>query len=803
MRVLMSWLEEMISVSDLEVDNLAAILTSLGLEVDRVYRPADQLEGLLAVRVSSVAAHPEADNLWVCQVSDGEANHQVICAAPNVREGMAAAWAPPGSLLPSGDAISEREFRGQVSRGMLLDPTEVGWGDVMMRREGIWELPETAGPGQPLSQALGLEEAVLELELTPNYAAHCQSVLGVARELSAYLDRPLNPPSPAPDGGDGQAPEISIQEPDLCPRYMGQVLSDVRVVPSPWWLQKRLILAGMRPHNSVVDVTNYVMLETGQPLHAFDFPRLAGSSIVVRRARQGESLTTLDGTRRDLSVDDLIIADRSRPVALAGVMGGQDTEVGPDTAEILLESASFDATAIRRTATRLGLRTDASARFEKDLDLLGTDLAIRRAAGLLAEVFGARAASPVADVFPSPPRSRSAGFRPERARRLLGLDLSSDAMRGILTRLGCRVEGQPPQFSVKIPSWRTDIAQEIDLVEEVARHHGYDQIPERVPRGEVARPHLTRERALRKVFRRHLLGAGLDEVVTYSFASDQDLDDLRVPDDHPWRKMVPIRNPLGAWQQAMRTLLLPGLLKAAAHNQAREVGDVSLFELGRVYVPAREPSSLPEESWRLAVVLAGRASEPHWSQKERAADFFDLKGILDSLLTRLGPEGSTFEPWQTPWLHPGRAARVRAGGRDLGWLGELHPQSIENLSLEGRVLVAEMDLDAWWSLVSYPRTFTQWSRYPAVTRDLAFTVREETPVRDVERCIREAGGALLEEFTLFDVYRGEQVEEGRKSLAYSLTYRSGQRTLTDQEVEQVHQAIRQALAERVDARLRS
>ncbi len=806
MKVSYRWLCELVPVDDISPEDLAPRLTMVGLEVDDIHRPGEALAGMRAVLVTALEPHPEASTLSICTVTDGDGQYRVVCGAPNVRVGMVVPWARPGIDLPGG-RVEQKTIRGQKSAGMLCSAPEMGY-DVIGFPDGLWELDPGTPAGTSVDQALGLDDAVITLDLTPNYAAHCQGILGVAREVSAVLGRPLVPQQAPhiPERGESacELATVTIEDPDLCPRYTARIVRGLSVGPSPWWIQKRLLLSGIRPHSNVVDITNYVMLETGQPLHAFDLSTLAGRAIIVRRARDGESITTLDGHQRPLSGDDLVIADSSRAVAVAGVMGGIDTEVTETTRDILLESANFDPVSVRKTASRMGIRTDASGRFEKGLDIMGSDPAAARATGLLCQQAGGEAAPGVIDQFPNPSPLRRATLRPDRVNGLLGLDLDPREMSRILTALGCHVDNGPRAMTVAIPSWRVDLLNEIDLVEEVARHHGYDRIPATVPGGAVPPPVVSQDRKMWRLFRNALLGAGFDEAVTYAFTAHQVLDRLRIPTDHPWRQLLPVKNPLGRWQEGMRPALFPGLLLCAGENHRQRQEDLWFFEMDRAYLAHRlPPQELPAEPWRLSVVGTGKYLPDHWTGEGRDLDFFDVKGVMEMLLARFGPVPFRWERASYPWLHPGRAAGLWSEDDLLGWVGELHPEVAGAFSLNGRVICAEMDLDIWWKQTRDVPRFQDWGRYPASGRDLALVVSEEVEAARVEKVICETGSPLLGDVRLFDVYRGEQVGDGQKSLAYSLSYRAADRTLTDAEVDAVHQAIRERLAREVGAQLRS
>lgn len=810
MRVPLSWLREWVAVP-WDVDELADRLTAVGLAVEAVERPGAGIQGVTVARVTAVERHPDADNLSLCSIEAGDRRARVVTAAANARAGARVVWAEPGARLAGGVEIGAREFRGVLSEGMLCSTWELGLPspartDEERLAEGLLLLPDdvAAEPGADARPVLGLDEVVLVLELTPNYAVHCQSILGVAREVAALAGVRLSPP-PVPAAAVDSRPAadlvaVTIEDPDGCSRYVARIIDGVTVGPSPLWLQRRLQLCGLRPINNVVDVTNYVMLETGQPLHGFDHARIRGGRIHVRRARDGESLRTLDGQDRVLSPGDLVIADEGGAVAVAGVMGGADSEVTADTRTVLLESAHFEGVSVLRTSRRLGLRTDASTRFDKGLDPEAAPAAADRAAAMIAAYGGGRVLAGSVDVVARSHPPRVIAFRPERINGLLGLDLRPEDMLDILERYGfAAVEG-----GVQVPSHRTDIHGEADLAEEVARHYGYDRLPAELPPGapaEGGRPE--HERLLAQV-REAMVGSGFHETVTFSFAPADLGRRLRLPPDHPQHRALRLANPMGEEQATLRTTLLGSMLEVLRHNARRQVDAVALFEVGTVYLPLPgdgAPQELPQERQHLMAAGVGRLPARHWQGPGTAVDVFFLKGALMRVAGRLGLD-LTFRAAALPFLHPGRSAEVLLDGRVVGYLGELHPDLAEAWDLAERVSLFEVDVTALIEADRRPARYRSLPRYPAVQRDVAFVLPQEVPAARAEEVIRAHAGPWLEDLTLFDVYQGDPIPAGQRSLAYALRYRAADRTLTDAEVDQVHAGVRDALARELGAHLR-
>ncbi len=792
LRVVLSWLREF-APTDLGADELAELITARGVKVEAVLRPWAGLEGVVVARVVDVADHPDSDKLCVARVDDGAGEHQVVVGVRNMAPGDLVPWARPGSRVPIlPEPLGARKLRGEVSNGMLCAPDELG---ISADHGGILLLNEQGlRAGADVKAALGLDDAVLDVEVEPNRPDFL-SVFGVAREVSAatgvaLLDPAIGPseaPEPAAD-----AASIELQDLEGCPNYLARVLLGVAPAASPLRVQARLTAAGMRPINAVVDATNYVMLELGQPLHAFDLDRLAGHGIVVRRARDGERLRTLDDVDRVLTAEDLLICDLEHPVAIAGVMGGAGAEVSEATTGILLESATFTRTGVLRTARRLGLHTEASHRFERGTDPEGTARSAARCAGLIASWSGARVLRGVAEAGEVPPR-RWVGVRPARASALLGYEVDVGDAEKVFEALRMSTRGSGRDLlEVEVPGYRVDIEREVDLIEEVARIQGYGRIEATLPTvrqmGGVPAAYAF-VRRLREI----LLRAGLHEARLLSFASDEDMTLLGDLD------AIRVANPLQADGSLLRTRLTPGLLHAAARNRARGVRSVTLFEVGTVFragVPVQERTMA-------GFVLSGPAAEG-WTEPARPFDALDATGVLEALMgeLRIGA-WSLGDPPGRP-MHPGRSATVLIGGHPVGMVGELHPRAVADLELEGRVALAELEVDALRvAATAEPFRLSEVPRFPPIRRDLAFVVPEEVAAGAVRAALEESAGELLGSCLLFDVHRGDPLPTGTKSLAFAVEFRAPDRTLTGEEADRAVGAIVERLASGSGATLRS
>lgn len=810
MRVPLSWLQEWVPWED-GPESLASLLTGRGVAVEAVQAPPALARGIIAGTVLAVEAHPRADRLKVCRVRAGERLGTVVCGAPDVEPGILVPWATPDSALPSGLQIATREVRGVASEGMLCAPDELGLpgghgGLLRLDRE---TLPDGTPfeEGQDVVGALSLNDPVLVLELTPNYAAHCQSILGVAREVAAATGASVRWPASEPRE-DAQrtaasATRVRIDAPDLCPRYVARVCADVRHGASPLWMAHRLVQCAMRPVGTIVDVTNYVMLELGQPLHAFDLDRLSGSEVIVRRAHPGEDLVTLDGRLRALCADDLVIADGEGPVAIAGVMGGDRTEVTDDTRAVFLESAAFTADCVARTARRLALPSEASARFGRGVDPDIARKAADRAMLLLGRLAGARVLTGAVEAGAGVPH-RALSLRGRYVRELLGIRLSTSACGKHLERLGFGVGADgADRLRVMVPGWRPDVTLEVDLVEEVARSYGFDRLPSALPPGDPGVPSPAPVRHLADHVRRIVLGAGYSEVVPFSFHGPEVWDQMRLEPDHPWRRATAVTNPMSGDQAHLRTTLAAGLLRALSVNARYRRADAAIFDIGRVFRPSR-PEARPAEPLMLGIAGYGALRPADWAHPADPCDFFACKGLCEEILSRCGVDQAEVQ-WlpagpDYPLLHPGRCAELHISGQVVGWLGELHPTVIRTFDLPEPAVVAEMDLGRLCE-AAQRLPFRSPPRHPAARRDVAVIAAAAVPAAQLAGTVRAAAGDLLADIRLFDVYTGDGVPTGWRSLAFSLTYQAD-RTLTDAEVEERHARVRAALVALPNVRIR-
>ena len=777
MRVLFSVLNRFVDVSDLNPQDVAERLTMAGLEVEGVEYLGDALNNCVVAVIEDVEEHPDSKKLKVLKVHTGREQLQVVCGAPNVEKGLKVALALPGARLPNGFAVEATHIRGVKSEGMLISEIEL---DLVEETWGILELPNEAAPGEPLARWVHMDDYVLEVSPTPN-RGDCFGVLGVAREVAAVYGRELRiPPVNIPEELEETERYISveIEEPDLCPRYTARYVEGVRVGESPLWLKVAVKAFGMRPISNVVDVTNYVLMELGHPLHAFDHSRLKDSKIVVRRAREGEYIVTLDGEYRELDTDTLVIADGQRPVAIAGVMGGANSEVAGSTTAVLLESAYFNPVSIRRTSKRLGLSTEASKRFERGTDIEGLVYASNRAVELILEVAGGKVSKGLLDVYPRPYQKRRVVLSFERLNNLLGVEVPPQEAKEILGHLGFSVSEEKDRIEVEVPPFRSlDITRDVDLVEEIARVWGYHRIPSQMPAQRI--PHYTIDSLypLSRKVRGMLTACGLTEVLNYSFISAQDYERLLLREDDQRMSYVELLNPLSEEMAVMRTLLLPGLIRTVQRNQRVRIYDGAFFEIGKVFFRRGEGI---EEKLHCGIILAGR-TPGHWDERPRRYDFYHAKGVLELLFERFGIY-PTFRPTKEPFLHPGQGADVYVDGDKVGFVGVLHPDVIEAFELRGPVVVAEIDLEHLKS-ASTEVKYRPISKFPETTRDLSFIVPKQVPYSRVLEVIERVRPPELKEVKLIDVYRSPDMGEDRVSLTLSFTFLSHERTLSDEEVD--------------------
>lgn len=796
MRLSVDWLRDFVDL-DLPVEELARRLSFSGSKVEEIHRPGRGISGVVVAEVLEIHDHPNADNLTLVDVKRGDGETQrVVCGARNFSVGDRVPLAVVGAELP-GLTITERKIRGEVSAGMLCSARELG---VSRDHSGILVLPGDATLGADVVQVLGLDDTILELEITPN-RPDLMSVVGLAREVAALTGGELRPPaadvatSTDVDGG----VRVEIEDPDRCPRYLARYIDGVKPGPSPAHIARRLLAAGMRPISNIVDATNYVLLELGHPLHAFDAAHVADHHIVVRRARAGERFVTLDGIERDMHRDDLLIADPTKALAIAGVMGGRDSEVGDGTAAVILESAYFDHASIAYTSRRHLLRTEASARFERKMDPDAVAYAAARCAGLMAELAGGTVAAAETDEYPKPLARPNITLRPARTDRILGISIPPAEQLRYLASIQLRPTELDGRITVVPPGYRRDLEREIDLVEEVARLAGFERLPATLPPGRKGG--LESDQDAERRIRRTLVGLGLQEAWTNSFMGPQDPDLLGLPDDHPARNMVVIANPTTEDKTAVRTTLLPNLLRSTGRNFAHGAFAVALFEIARVFEPGDGP--LPREGLVLAMVLAGDRKPKTWHDAERPWDLFGAKGIVDSLFGSLRMPPPEFATATGMPFHPTRAARASVGGTDVGAIGELHPDVCDRFEVPPGTTVVEIALGPVVAAIPPRPRSGDLPRFPPIYIDIAVVVREDVPAGDILSVVRRAGSPELASARLFDLYRGDQVPSGSKSLAYALELRDPDKTLTDEEAGAVRERIVAALASRFGATLRA
>lgn len=802
MRVSYEWLKEMVDIPE-DPQDLVAEFVRTGTEVEGVIKVGADLANVVTGQVISKEPHPNSDHLWLCQVSVGAKNLgkdgnpeplQIVCGAQNFNEGDKIVVAMVGAVLPGGFEIKKSKLRGVESCGMNCSARELGLSD---DHSGIMILPEDAPLGMDFSDYRGLSDTVLDCEMTPN-RPDCLSMTGVAVEVSAMLDEDTHFDLPKIQNEEGtptaELVDVTIDDPVLCPRYTARVVRGVKIGPSPDWLAKRVMAAGARTINNVVDVTNYVMFLTGQPLHAFDLGKLTEVNgkrhIVVRAAREGEILTTLDGQERHLSPENTVISDGyDRAVALAGVMGGLNSEIDDTTVDVLLESAAFNSGNISRTSRVLDLMSEASIRFERVVDANGCAAVSDIAAALFESCCGATVCPGMVDAYPLPVPAPQMTFRPARARLIAGADIEDDFMAKRLERLGCTVKRTSAEaWDVTAPTNRPDLTREIDLIEEVVRLYGEGDIEPTLPAAKNHAGGLTPDQARLRLIGATMRACGLSETSTYCFADPRDLSRLGMADEG---KGIPVQiiRPLVADQSEMRRDLIPGLLRAVAFNKDHGVANVHLYEIGRVLF-GRKNRSVPDEPTYVAGVLSGCWDEDSWNQKHAKLDFFDAKGIVEQLLAALRITKVRYkvaDPERFGWLQPGRAAEVLADGVSLGWVGNIHPNSLERFGVSDAVVAFELSVDALQRLSKKQLPYQDVPTLPGVDIDLAIVVDESVTYEMMVQRITSAGGKLLRDVRLFDVYRDPmRVGAGKKSMAFSLTYRADDHTLTSEEVEKAH-----------------
>jgi len=787
MKVSYNWLKEYVNTT-VSPEELGEKMTRAGIELDAIEYRGRDLKNVIVAEIVSCEDHPESRKLHICKVNTGSEELQIVCGAPNAREGLKVALALPGAELPGGIKIGIAKLAGVESSGMLCSGAELGIDE--RDNAGIMELPADFRLGQDIVKALALEDAVLDFELTPN-RADCMGMLNVAREVGSITGEPVCAPriAYAELGPDINTMfKLRVEATDLCPRYTARLVQGVRIAPSPQWMQNYLLAAGMRPINNVVDISNFVMLELNHPIHTFDYQTLKGSEIIVRRAAAGEQMETLDGKMRDLDTETLMIADAERPVCIAGIMGGMETEVTDCTTDILIEAACFNSKCIRRSARKYNIPSEASMRFEKGVDVDTTDLAARRVAQLLVELCGGVAARGCVDVYPEPVAEKKITLSIKKVNNLLGTNYTLEEAAQIMRRLNFPMEREGEDLLVFVPNYRLDITIPEDLIEEIARLKGYDNIPTSLPDGAMTQGGRDAKQSFVYGLTHKCATLGLREAVCYSFISPAEWDKLLLAENHAWRNVKSILNPINEDQSIMRTSLLPGLLNCLSRNVRKRNQDVALFEEGVVFIP-QENEELADEDPRLGFVLYG-AEKSAWNKKPAAFDFFYAKGLLDAMLAPYGIAYSLERPEREeyPFLHPGKSAAVLVNGEKVGYFGELHPTVAENYDIDGGI-VAELRLLPLLAIAKTVPVCEGISKYPAVTRDICVIGEESVPAEAAAELIRSIGGDILKNVELFDVYQGASLGEGMRSLAFALNFQSVERTLTDKEIDSVFEQI--------------
>ncbi len=806
MKVSLSWLKEYVPIQ-MDATQLADALTMAGLEVESVTDRYGYLNSVLVGRIEEIQPHPAADKLKVCRVSTGERTLSVVCGAPNVRKGMLSPLALPGTVFPDGSQLTQSVIRGQTSDGMLCSDAELGLGS---DPGGIMALDTSLRTGTPLAAALGLSDTVFEIDLTPN-RPDCLSVIGVAREIAAIQKTPLVYPDYSLVDRQARLAELTsvkIEAPDHCPRYAARLVENVTVGPSPFWLQDRLLSVGLRPINNIVDITNFVLMETGQPLHGFDFDQLAQHRIVVRTARKGETFVTLDQKPRTLGPEMLMICDGEKPVAVGGVMGGLNSEIEATTNRVLIESAYFNPVSIRRTSKSLGLSTEASHRFERGIDPEGTIRAVNRAAKLMVAIGGGTLVEGLIDEYPGPQPTRRVTLSVRRNNRLLGTKLDRRRIKALLESIEFKIDtaaaGDDADTLVVVPpSYRVDISRPEDLMEEVARLSGYNNIPTTFPPMPAEGRPPARQIDLRNRLKRLMTGFGFTEAITYSFTHKMSCDKLRLKATDARRQMLPILNPLTEDQAVMRTSLVPGLLETLHDNITRQIKNVRIFEVGKIFINSN-PKGLPLESEILSALWTGARNDAAWHSREIACDFYDMKGIAEGLIAALKIENIRFTQMPADscdYTRPGYTAQMLAGESRVGLVGEIHPEARDAFGLKQTAFLFELELDKIVARIPATGYSKPIPRFPAIYRDITIIVDRPVEALKILASVENIPEKLVERVQLFDVFEGDPIAAGKKSVSFRVTYRSSDKTLEDEDVGDLHKAITDRLLEAFDATL--
>ncbi len=810
MQVSIKWLKDYIDFTETP-EQLADKLTMAGIPVENVVDPGEGLEKVVTGRIEKLEPHQNSDHLQICTMNVGLAeNIIIVTGAQNVAEGQVVPVAMVGAHLPNGMKISKGKLRGVASNGMLCSAQELKLDLEKLPEEqktGIFILPSDTPVGIPAKDVLGLNDVVLEFELTAN-RADCFSVFGLVREIAAITDnKPHFPEIKVNEDDNTKLNDIfsvEIADPDLCSRFSTRMLKNVKIGPSPEWMQQRLEGAGIRSINNVVDVTNFVMIELGHPMHAYDYDKITGKKLIARRAVEGEELHTLDDTSRKAKGEMLVIADSEKAAGLAGIMGGFETEITDTTTTVVLESADFYGPCIRRTARACGLSSEASGRFERGVDSETTIKALDRAAQLLQEMGACTVCEGIVDVYPNPKQANYVTFTPEQINNHLGTNIAKDVMLNIITSVGFDVtKDENDEITVKVPSWRNDVTCMADISEEIARLHGFDKIKSTLPNGVSMQGTQSAKQTFIDKVKASLSSQGLYETISFALTNEETFNKLNIPQDSPLRKAVPIMNPLSDEYPLVRTTLLSSIFDNLARNLARKNDDVALFEVGSVFFPKALPvTELPDEVVKIAGAITGRRNAQGWNQTNDMVDFYDAKGIIEELLANLRVTRYTVEAGTHYAMHPGKTALFKKGRDVIATVGEVHPAVLSAYGITKPVYIFELDATTVMKYMAKDLKYKALPKYPATSRDLAMLVDVDVNAADIEKAMTKAAGQNLTQITLFDVYTGKQVEEGKKSLAFSLTFQSNDKTLTDAEIDPAIEKIVAKLQKDFNANLR-
>ena len=785
MNTTLSWIKAYVPDLDVTAQEYTDAMTLTGTKVEGFVRADEDLEKIVIGQIEKIERHPDADKLIICQVNIGTETIQIVTGAPNVHEGDKipvvldggrVAGGHDGKMTPGGIKIKKGKLRGIESYGMMCSIEELGSSREMYPEApeyGIYIFPEDAQVGSDAIKALGLDDVNFEYEITSN-RVDCFSVIGIAREAAATFRKEFIPPVVTPTGNNEDAHDyvkVTVKDPDLCPRYCARMVKNIKIAPSPKWMQRRLATAGIRPINNLVDITNYVMEEYGQPMHAFDYDQIAGHEIIVRRAEAGEKFVTLDGQQRQMDENVLMICDGEKSIGIAGIMGGENSMITDDVKTMMFEAACFDGTNIRLSAKRIGLRTDASGKFEKGLDPNNAEAAINRACQLIEELGAGEVVGGMVDVYSKKKEPVRVKFEPDKINALLGTDISAEEMLGYFAAVDLEYDAQTNE--VIAPTFRHDIFRTADLAEEVARFYGYDNIPTTLPSGEATTGKKPMKMRIEDMAREIAEFCGFSQGMCYSFESPKVFDKLLLPEDSSLRRAVQISNPLGEDFSIMRTISLNGMLSSLAFNYNHRNKNVRLYELGNIYLPKQLPlTELPDERMKFTLGFYGDG------------DFFTMKGVIEEFLEKVGMKAKkTYDPTdKKPFLHPGRQADVIYQGKTIGFLGEVHPAVMDNYGLGEKTYVAVLDMPQIVEMATFDRKYTGIARYPAVTRDISMIVPKKISAGAIEAVIEQRGGKLLEGYHLFDIYEGAQILSGFKSMAYSISFRANDRTLEESDI---------------------